>query len=79
MCSITVSIIKDKKKTALVGAAMASIAEPEWVLGCQLQSQSIDRDMAETPAPVTRTKSEKKMKWDEKNLIENEAIQVSME
>ena len=68
-----------QRAAVLVEVAMASIAIPERVLGCQLQSLSIDRDMAETPAPVTRTKSEKKMKWDEKNLRENEAIQVSME
>lgn len=33
--------------------------------------------MTEAP-PVTRMKSEKKMKWNEENLKENEVIQVRM-
>jgi hypothetical protein len=71
-----------RRAAVLVEAAMhATNLRGSGYWGARLQS--IDRRillrMAETPAPVTRTKSEKKMKWDEKNLRENEAIQVSME
>ena len=60
---------------------MQGTPRPGWPSPTKSEENPIHAEtMADAAAPpVSRTKSEKKMKWNEENLKENEAIQVCME